>query len=237
MRFSKPLLEGKFLERLNRFAARVTMRGETVLAHVPNSGRLGELLRPGARVYLVAAAGCGRVTAYDLMLAELDGAFVAVDARQPPGLLIEALLEGVVPELGFPNKVESEVGYGSSRLDLAWEEEGGRRVLLEAKSVTLVQNGVALFPDAPTSRGRRHLEELAVAVGEGYRGLVAFVIQRSDPIAFRANAATDPAFASALEKAGAAGVEVYAYSCQVTLSGVSLWRQVPVIGTSLVSSG
>lgn len=229
MRFPQPLVEGRFVSRLNRFVARVEAAGETVLSHVPNSGRLGELLRPGAPVYLAPVDGRGRLTLYDLLLAASDGVLVAVDSRQPPVLLAETLLEGNLREMGFPSNLQREVGFGASRLDMTWEDADGKRVYLEAKSVTLVRDGVALFPDAPTARGRRHLAELAVAVREGHRGLVAFVIQRPDPIAFRANAATDPAFAAALAAVAAAGVEVFAYSCRVTLSGIRLWRRVPVL--------
>jgi len=219
---------GCFVRRINRFVARVLVEGREVLAHVPSSGRMAELLYPGAGVFVLAREGGKRKTPYDLILAQKDGVLVSVDARLPNQLVYRSLQEGAFPFFPGRVEVEREVNFGSSRMDFRIQN-GGETCFLEVKSVTLVREGKALFPDAPTSRGARHLAELARARQEGYRAVALFIIQRNDAQSFSPNWETDREFATGLVQAAAAGVEVYAYACTVNLEGVSLGSQVPVV--------
>ena len=222
-----PLTPGRFVRRLNRFAALVEVGGRRVLAHVANSGRLGELLVPDRRVYLRAADRAGRRCPYDLALVRLRGTLVSVDARLPNALLGEALRAGRIAALRGYGRPRAEVRHGASRLDFVLERPG-RRCLVETKSGTLVEGGVALFPDAPTARGRRHLEALARACRRGTEAAVVFVVQWGDARRFRPNVAADPAFARALRRAAAAGVRVLAYRCNVSRNAVMLADSIPV---------
>ncbi|MCC7354475.1 MAG: DNA/RNA nuclease SfsA [Anaerolineae bacterium] len=216
-----PLLQAQFLRRDNRFRATVALDGEAVAAHVPNSGRLGELLLPGQPVWLVWRDRPGRRTPYDLVLVRYAGVLVSVDARLPNRLFAEACLSGCLPEFGGYTRLSSEVRRGDSRLDFLLED-GTRRCWVETKSCTLVENGVALFPDAPTLRGQRHLYELARAATAGDRAAVIFVVQRADAIAFAPHPSADPEFGKWLRAAAQAGVEIRAYRCRVDEKRISL---------------
>jgi len=204
----------RFEERLNRFVARVKIDGEEVLAHVPTSGRLGELLLPGAPVQVRRAAKAGRKTAWDLMLVKTGDIWVSLDSRLPNYLVGQLLHSGDLPPFVGATDIKAESVYGASRLDFAFTDGNGQSTLVEVKSVTLVEDGVAMFPDAPTLRGTRHLNELAGAVAEGYRAAVLFIVQRDDAFSFSPNKKTDPAFAQALHLAQEAGVEVHAWPCR-----------------------
>ncbi|MDW8317275.1 MAG: DNA/RNA nuclease SfsA [Anaerolineae bacterium] len=228
MRWPQPLVPAHFLRRENRFRCQVELDGAVVPAHLPNSGRLGELLTPGAAVRVRPAANPGpRKTVGDLTLVWHAGAWVSVDARLPGRLAAEALALGrLAPFAGYP-KVQAEVRAGDSRLDLLLEGPAGR-CWIETKSVTLVEGGVALFPDAPTARGARHLQALQALRGLGERAAVVFVVQRQDVLAFSPHPSADPAFAEALRRASRAGVEVYAYRCAVDLAGIEITEPVEV---------
>ena len=215
------LREATFVARDNRFRVTVELDGKHVWAYLPNSGRLEELLTPGRRLFLRPATAPGRKTAYDLLLVDLDGVLVSTDAHLPNCLMEEALREGRLPPFKGYETVRREVQRGGSRLDFALEGKG-QRCLIEVKSVTLVRGGLALFPDAPTVRGRRHAEELRQAVAAGERAAIVFVVQREDADAFAPNDGTDLAFGRALRRAAGEGVEVYAYACRVSLGGVRL---------------
>jgi len=204
MKIAARLVPATFVKRDNRFRVTVQVEGHPVWAHLPNSGRLRELLVPGRRVLLAPAQAPGRRTRYDLLMVDLDETLVSVDARKPGPLLHEALQAGRLEEFAGYTQVRREVSYGQSRLDLALEggPDGGR-CFIEAKSVTLVEDGVALFPDAPTQRGHRHLGELMRARGEGHRAAVAFVVQRGDAIRlWRNSAASRPTTRPTLPSAG-----------------------------------
>lgn len=222
-----PLAPGRFVRRLNRFAALVDLEGRPVLAHVANSGRLAELLVPGQRVYLRAEGGAGRRCPYDLTLVRANGTFVSVDARLPNALVGEALRAGRIAPLRRFGAPRAEVRHGRVRLDFVLGD-GAARCLVEAKSVTLVERGVALFPDAPTARGRRHVEALARARRRGLEAAVIFVVQRGDAVRFRPNAPADPAFARALVRAARARVRILAYRCRVARRGIGLLGPIPV---------
>ena len=226
MRFDSELVEARFIRRLNRFAALVRMDGQEVMVHVANTGRMSELLVPGRPVLLRPAGKPDRKTAFDLMLVDLGFALCSTDSRLPPRLVEEAFLYGRLEQFSAFQEVRREVTFEESRFDLRLSGENGL-CYVETKSVNLVENRVALFPDAPTERGRKHLGTLAKAVAAGHRAAAFFVIQRSDAEAFRPHPTADPAFAQALQAAAAHGVEVYAYNCLVTRRYISIHRRIP----------
>ncbi len=222
------VVEGRFLARDNRFRVTVEVDGQAVWAHLPNSGRLGELLVPGRRALLVERPGPHRKTDYDMALIEFKGRWVSVDARLPNELVAEALHEGALALLAGYSAVRREVTWGRSRFDFLLDAPDRRLCLLEVKSVTLVVDGLGCFPDAVTARGRRHVEELAEAVEAGYRAAVTFVVQRDDAVGFRPHDESDPEFGRALRAAARCGVEVYAYGCRVEPGRVEIERALPV---------
>jgi sugar fermentation stimulation protein A len=215
MQIKDRLVEGWFVARDNRFRVTVDVGGQEVWAHLPNSGRLAELLAPGRTVLLTERHGRQRKTGYDLSLVEMDRRWVSLDARLPNTLVEEALTEGrLTPLAGYPT-IRREVPFGRSRLDFMLEAPDKPPCLLEVKSVTLVVGGLGCFPDAVTIRGRRHLQELAVATESGYRAAVIFVVQRDDAIGLRPHDESDPDFGQTLRDAAQRGVEIYAYGCRV----------------------
>jgi len=228
MVFSPPLVEGEFVVRLNRFAARVRVGGQDVLAHVPNSGRMTELLVPGAPALLAPAPqGAARKTAYDLTLIRYRDQWVGVDARLPSALFAEALAEGRLAPFRDFTDVRREARWGTSRFDFLLSADG-RSCLVETKSVNLVEDGTALFPDAPTARGVRHLETLIASLEKGMEAAVVFVVQRADAVRLMPHRGADPAFAAALAAAGAAGVMLLACTCHVTPREMRIDGPIPV---------
>jgi sugar fermentation stimulation protein A len=230
MRIEQSLLEGAFISRENRFRARVRLGGREVAAHIPNSGRLTELLSPEHPVLLAEARRPDRVTDYDLLMVCLPHTLVSIDARLPNRLLYEALQAKALRQFeGYPI-VRQEVTYGHSRLDFLLEPNGEKRpCLMEVKSVTLVQEGIGYFPDAVTQRGRRHLRELHRASANGKRAVVVFVIQRGDAEAFAPHDESDPDFGETLREVAADGVEIYAHICRVSRREVVLRQSIPVL--------
>jgi sugar fermentation stimulation protein A len=219
---------GQLIRRRNRFAAEVDVAGRAALAHVPNTGRMEELFVAGAQVVLrPAPEGSGRKTAFDLAAIACAGGWVGVDSRVPPSMVVEAWRMGVLDAFDAYDSVRREVTYGGSRLDLLFSGASGL-AYVEAKSVNLVEDGLALFPDAPTARGARHLLELRDAVREGHRAAVCFVVQRDDVRVLRAYAEKDPLFADTLAIVTRAGVEAYAIACATTPLGTTPVRLVPV---------
>jgi sugar fermentation stimulation protein A len=198
------------------------------LAHVPNSGRMTELMVEGATVALrPAPAGSGRRTAYDLIAIRYAGRWVGVDSRLPPALVIDAWRSGLLAAFVDYTTVRREVRFGASRLDVVFEGPQGV-AYVEAKSVNLVEGGLALFPDAPTTRGVKHLYELREVVRQGHRAAVVFVVQRDDVRRLRPFAKADPAFARALGEVVNDGVEAYAIACVVARDSLTPVRLVPI---------
>lgn len=227
MKAAPGLQKAFFRERLNRFAARVEVDGRETVAHVPNSGRLRELFVPNAEVYVTPAPSPHRKTAFDLRLVRIDDVLVSCDARLPPALVAEAHALGKLPQFsGYP-VIEKEVTFEESRLDLRFSAPD-TRVYIETKSVTLVCDGTALFPDSPTTRGTIHLHTLMKAIDQGHGAAVIFVIQRPDAQRFSPFKTADPEFAATLDQAAEVGVAVYAYRCQVTVGAITLGERVPV---------
>ena len=228
MRFDRRLLKSTFLCRPNRFVVRALLDGDEVTAHLANSGRLHELLHPGNTLLLARAPEDGtRRTAYDLVLIEVNGVLVSADARLPNALFAEALGECRLQEFQDYASVRREVGFGDSRLDFMLSGRE-RDCYVEVKSVTLVEDGVGLFPDAPTTRGRKHVGSLVGAIRAGYRAAAVFVVQRPDVRSFSPNENADPDFCGTLRDAAEHGLEVYAYRCEVDRAGVELADQVTI---------
>ena len=226
MELGSGLVEGRFLTRLNRFAAMVEVAGKEVMVHVANSGRMRELFVPGIRVLVSPAEAPHRKTKFDLALVDLGTGLASADARLPNALFAEALEREMLPEFREYTNVRRESTYGESRLDFQLDGPSGR-CYVETKSVTLVVDGVGLFPDAPTIRGTKHLHSLADAVGDGCRAAAVFVIQRGDVESFSTQEAADTVFASTLREVMALGVEAYAYRCSVTEQNITLTDKLP----------
>lgn len=221
-------MEGKFISRENRFAALVRIDGDREWVHVPNSGRMRELLVPGADVLLHEASSTARQTAYDLVAVETADVMVSVDSRVPNTVITEGLASGTIPGMGTYGEFKREHTWGSSRFDFLLKGPEGE-ALVEVKGCTLVEgDGLALFPDAPTQRGARHVRELARAVDAGIEAHVVVVVQRADGRVFAPNDRTDPAFGDALRDASASGVHILALATEVTREGVFLGSPVPV---------
>ena len=198
-----------FLERPNRFIAHVEIDGRREIVHVKNTGRCKELLIPGCEVYLSRAENPGRKTAWDLIaVRKSNGLLINMDSQAPNTVVREWL---AVRDYSV---IHPEYVYGDSRIDF-YLERGNEKVLMEVKGCTLEIDGIGYFPDAPTQRGVKHLRGLEKAVQEGYRSILAFVIQMDGITEVRANAETHPAFAAALGKAVSAGVEVLYLPCHV----------------------
>ncbi|MGE5654707.1 MAG: DNA/RNA nuclease SfsA [Bacillota bacterium] len=223
------LVEARFATRVNRFVASVLVDGQERFAHLPTSGRLRELLVNGAQVWLRPTPGEDRRTPYSLELVRsCEGELVSINSQLPNRLMERWLEQGRFPAFSHYAEVQREPSLGEGRADLRLVGSDGD-CLIEVKSVTLVVGGEARFPDAPTSRGARHLRELAIARSEGRRAAVFFVIQRSDAVSFAPNRATDPNFADELKQAFDSGVEISAITCCVSTEGVLLGNEVPIV--------
>ena len=221
--------QGVFHSRPNRFIAHVLLDGEAVVCHVKNTGRCRELLVPGAVVYLEESDKLERKTKYDLIAVEKETErgtlLVNMDAQAPNQVFREWAEAGhFLPELTL---LRPETKWGSSRFDFYFEA-GERKGFVEVKGVTLEWNGHTAFPDAPTERGVKHLEELMACRTEGYEAYVCFVIQMAGMIDFTPNDATHPAFGDALRRAAEAGVQVLAFGCAVTEDSLTMAEPVEV---------
>ncbi len=227
MRLYHHLTQCRFLYRVNRFIAYCEVDGASTPVHVKNTGRLRELLVPGAAAYVENCDGPGRKTAWDLVAVEKDGAMVNIDSVAPNAVCREWVENG-----GWADDVaelRAEVPYGDSRFDLAYRRHG-KSALLEVKGVTLLDAaGVAYFPDAPTQRGVKHLEGLARAARAGLEAGVCFVLMAERAVCLRPNVAADPAFARALRAAAEAGVRLEALVCRVTPEECTAVGSAPVL--------
>ena len=208
MKYSN-VVKAVFLDRPNRFIARIMLDGAEETVHVKNTGRCRELLIPGAEVWLAGPAGAGRKTRFDLIaVRKSTGVLFNIDSQAPNRLAGEWLAAR-----GF-DRIVPEYRYGESRIDF-YMERGGEKYLMEVKGCTLEVDGTGYFPDAPTERGVRHIRELIRAAGEGYHASLAFVIQMDGVKEVRANVQTHPAFGEALEEAKRRGVRVIFLPCRV----------------------
>ena len=213
-----------FLARPNRFIAHVELGSEQVVCHVKNTGRCRELLVPGAEVWLERGSNPARKTAWDLIAVRKGARLINMDAQAPNRVFSEWAAQ-FEPRL---TALRSEYTYGQSRLDFCLETQQGLH-FVEVKGVTLEEGGHTRFPDAPTERGIKHLQELTRAVEKGHRASAVFVIQMEDVVDFAPNDVTHPAFGAALRQAAAAGVQVVAVNCRVTPDSLEIIGRVPVV--------
>lgn len=216
-----------FRARPNRFIAYVELEGRQETVHVKNTGRCRELLLPGSLVYMEESDNPARKTRYDLIAVEKGNLLVNMDSQAPNQLFREWAQAGNFrPGMTL---LRPETTWGKSRFDFYWEDARGRKGFVEVKGCTLEQNGHARFPDAPTERGVKHLEELIRARQSGYEAAVCFVLQMKGMKDFSPNDETHPAFGEALRKAAEAGVEILAYECSVLPERVEMTDPVPVV--------
>lgn len=232
------IVRGTFRSRPNRFIAMVEIDGTEYRCHVKNTGRCRELLVPGCMVLLEPGETPGRKTPYDLVAVYKGNLLINMDSQAPNKAVQEWLAAGGLfrdyEPVSLPDcfgsrlvTLKPEQTYGASRFDF-YVETDGCRLFLEVKGVTLEEDGVLRFPDAPTERGVKHLEELIACRKEGYEAAVLFVIQMERAKYFTPNTVTHPEFAEALLRAQEAGVHVMAMNCRVRENGMELDRTVPV---------
>jgi len=238
VKFAQPLTRGVLVRREKRFLVHVVLddgsgRLHEVIAHTNNTGAMLGCNTPGSPVWLSPAADPKRKLKWTYEIVESDGVLVGVNTSVPNKLAVEAIGDGTVAELQDYERLRTEVRYGSerSRIDVLLERgEGGaeQRCWVEVKNVTLVEDGVALFPDAVTERGRKHLRELTAMVAAGDRAVMLYVVQRADGAAFAPADAIDPEYGAALREAAAAGVELLCYRAAVSPDAVRLTEPLPV---------
>ena len=217
--------EGIFLRRPNRFIVEVEINGVTEICHVKNTGRCKELLVPGARVFVNQSNNPARSTKYDLIAVYKGERLINMDSYAPNRAFGEYLRQGWF--LPGAEIIKPEAKYGGSRFDFYIEAEK-RKVFIEVKGVTLEENGVAMFPDAPTERGIKHLDELARSVADGYDAYVVFMIQMEGVKHFTPNYKTHPEFVEALKAAINTGVKAAAFDCLVTASTMEINCRIPI---------
>ena len=223
--FYANMVPGIFLDRPNRFIAHVRIDGQTEVVHVKNTGRCRELLPPGAKVWCQRSDNPARKTKYDLITVQKGDLLINMDSQAPNIAAEEWLRSGGLGEI---ENLRRETVHGDSRFDLSFTKDG-RQCFLEVKGVTLENDGVCAFPDAPTERGAKHLRGLMRAAQEGYGAYVLFVIQMSPVRYLHPNDATDPGFGEALRRAAAGGVQVLAVDCRVTESTMEIQNPVSVV--------
>lgn len=211
MKYGK-MVQGSFLARPNRFIAKIEIDGKEETVHVKNTGRCRELLPPGAEVWCEVSNNSNRKTKYDLITVRKGDRLINMDSQAPNAAVKEWLLSG---GMGQIENLKPETFHGDSRFDFSFALDG-KPCFMEVKGVTLEDDGVCAFPDAPTERGAKHLRGLTQAVKDGYTAFVLFVIQMSDVKYLHPNDKTDPAFGAALREAAENGVNVLAMDCAVT---------------------
>ncbi len=215
-----------FISRPNRFIADIETASGQKVCHVKNTGRCRELLIPGARIFVQRRESPSRKTGYDLISVWKGSRLVNIDSSAPNRVFAEWLRDGGL--FPAPALIRPERRFGNSRFDF-YLEAGGRRAFAEVKGVTLEENGVALFPDAPTERGVRHLRELIACVESGYDAYMAFIVQMKDVRRMEPNWKMHPAFGQALSAAERAGVHILALDCRVTEDSITAADPVPVV--------
>ena len=219
------MIPGTFLARPNRFIAHVEIDGQAEVVHVKNTGRCRELLPVGAEVWCQKSDNPARKTKYDLITVKKRSRLINMDSQAPNLAAREWLAAGGLGEI---KNLRAETKHGDSRFDFSFTKDG-KSCFLEVKGVTLENEGVCAFPDAPTERGAKHLRGLTEAAKEGCGTYVLFVIQMADVKSLHPNDATDPEFGKALREAAANGVEVLAVDCRVTVDEMQIRDFVPVI--------
>ncbi len=219
-----------FIERPNRFIAICDINGEKVKAHVRNTGRCRELLINGVKVYLEVSSGAKRKTGYTLIAVEKGDRLINIDSLAPNKVVLEALKTEKLqlPNLGKLTIIKPEKQFNDSRLDF-YLETGNKKVFVEVKGVTLEKDNVALFPDAPTERGVKHIKELVNAVLEGYEAYIVFIVQMKGVSSFSPNIITHPEFGYELKKAFKTGVNIICLDCYTDIDCISIGDSIPMI--------
>ena len=215
-----------FIRRLNRFCAEIELNGVTQLCHIRNTGRCAELLLPGSTIFVQPAAqSVNRKTFYSLICVEKEGNWYNLDSTAPNQVAEEWIRQG---KLGcIPHAWKREVKFGNSRFDL-WYIHDQKQGFIETKGVTLEQNGTALFPDAPTSRGTKHLNELITAKQQGFDAWLMFIIQFDNANCFTPNMLADPTFVRTLRHAFQQGVQIVCYRCDVKPDEIQIANRIPL---------
>ena len=224
MRYTN-IMAGKFLARPNRFIAHVEIAGCEEIVHVKNTGRCKELLLPGATVYVQHFPEGKRKTKYDLIAVEKQNLLINMDSQAPNKVVQEWLMEQ--EPFGKITYLKPECKHGDSRFDFYLETEA-KKMFIEVKGVTLEEKGVVMFPDAPTERGVKHVQELCHCLEQGYEAAIVFVVQMSGMRYFTPNRRTHAAFATALEQAAASGVQLMALTCAVTPDSLIINGTLPI---------
>lgn len=229
MDYNKSIVEAKFVKRPNRFQGYVILNEKELMVHVPNTGRCKEILLPNTTVFLREENNPTRKTPYDLIAAYKGKELISIDSHIPNKVVEEALIGGRIHQLKAYTKILREKTFGNSRFDFKLENDNGEVYYLEVKGVTLEENGIARFPDAPTERGRKHLLELIEVKKMGMGAGVLLLIQMENVNSFTTNDETDPHFAEAMRMAQKNGVQVMAYNCKVTKTSIELLHSVEVV--------
>lgn len=229
MNLPVPLISGRLIRRYQRFLADVRLdNGEVVTAHCTNTGRMTGCAQPDSPVLLSVNDRPGRKYPFTWELVQIGGGWVGINTAHPNRLVADAVLDGTVTELQGYEMLRREVPYGrNSRIDLLLEGEQGR-CYVEVKNVTLVEQGRALFPDAVTHRGQKHLCELEQVVRAGGRGVIFFVVQREDADSVAPADAIDPEYGRLLRHVVGVGVEALAYRAQVTPEAIAIGKRLPL---------
>lgn len=225
MRFATPLIEGRLVRRYKRFLADVAFEdGRVETVHCPNPGAMTGLAIPDGRVFVSRSPNLKRKLPLTLELVEADGVLVGINTAHPNGLVAEAITDGTIAPLAGYARLRREVAYGkASRVDIVLEDDARPRAYVEVKNVHLMRRpGLAEFPDSVTTRGARHLAELAAMSALGHRAVMVFLIQRPDAERFALAADIDPAYAAAFEAARGAGVEALVYGCNISTDAISV---------------
>lgn len=220
------IIEGEFVSRPNRFIAYVKIKGQEEICHVKNTGRCKELLIAGVKVYLEESDNPNRKTKYDLVAVHKGNRLINMDSQAPNAVVKEWIEAGrFLPNITY---IKPEQKYGKSRLDF-YVETQEEKIFIEVKGVTLEENGIVRFPDAPSERAIKHMEELIACKQEGYQPYIIFVVQMENVTYFTPNRTTHKAFAEVLIKAQKAGVIMKAFDCKVTATTLSIHREIPII--------
>jgi len=226
-----PLIPGILVKRYKRFMADVRLKtGETVVAHCPNSGRMTSCCQPGQKVYVSHHDNPRRKLKYTWELIEMPTSWVGVNTLVPNRLVAKSIEMNRVESLCGYDSIRREVNVGNhTRLDLVLQKDGRDRCYVEIKNCTLVENGIAQFPDAVTARGLKHLETLRQLVSDGFPSVIFYLIQRTDATLFKPADSIDPAYGKALRQAVADGVNILVYDVHINLQTIMLNRQIPYV--------
>lgn len=230
MKFDKNIFEGIFINRPNRFNAKVLLNNEEIVVHVPNTGRCREILKEGTKIFLREELNPNRKTKYDLIAAMKEDILINIDSQIPNKVVNEALENKKIETLHKYSKINREKTFGKSRFDFKLSTDDEEEIYyLEVKGVTLENNGHCRFPDAPTERGARHIMELIEAKKQGFGAGILFLIQLDNVYTFSPNDETDPEFSKALRLAKENKVDIMAYNCIVDKNLIEINKKVDII--------